>query len=108
MGIYCNICDKLLDTRVIDKLVIVGVPITSIKIDAPVMVSLARGFKYTFKVILNEGATDDGLVWTVSNPAYAQVDNNGNITVLKMTGTALLTVTDPVSGLNHSIVLRIL
>jgi len=83
------------------------IPVTSIKIDAPSAVTVMRDKVYKFEVILNEGALGDGIVWSVSNATYATVDADGNVKTSNKTGTAVLTATDPVSGLSNSIVLRI-
>jgi len=83
-------------------------PITSIQIDAPSTTTVIRGGIYSFRAILNEGALGDGIIWSVNNPLYATVNSNGIVAVLNKTGTAILTASDPASGLSHSIVLRIL
>jgi 3D (Asp-Asp-Asp) domain-containing protein len=83
------------------------VPITSVKINADAIITIPRGVKYQFKVTLNEGALDDGIVWSVSSTAFATVTAGGLVTILNRTGTALLTATDPVSGISSSVMLRI-
>ena len=83
------------------------VPITSINIDAPALTTVVRNTTFAFSVILNEDALDDGIEWTVSNPAYAIVNNDKTITILNKTGTVALTAKDPVGGLSSAIVLRI-
>jgi len=82
-------------------------PVTSIKIDAPVMVTVSRGRTYQFKVTLNDGAADDNVDWLVSNPSYAQADNSGTVKIFDKTGTLVLIAIDPVSGLSSSVVLRV-
>ena len=82
-------------------------PITSIKIDAPITTTVARGAIYNFGLILNEGAIGNDIVWTVSDPSFAIVDDKANVYILNKTGTVRLVATDPVSGLSHSIALRI-
>jgi hypothetical protein len=81
--------------------------ITSIRINAPASVTVVRNGKYNFELLLNDGATSDNLVWTTSNTAYAVVGADGTVTILNKTGTIVLMVTDPVSKLSSSIVLRI-
>jgi len=88
----------------IDALVIA---ITSLRIDANVNATVARGGIYKFNVILNEGANGENVVWTVSDPSFALIDNEGSIYILNKTGTVRLIATDSVSGLSHSITLRI-
>ena len=66
-----------------------------------------RGGVYNFGVTLNAGALGDDIVWSVSNPLYATVDSSGTVAILNKTGMAVLSATDPASGLSHSIVLRI-
>ena len=83
-----------------------AVPVTLIRIDAVGTVTVKRGERISFDVLLNAGASAEGLVWSVSNPIYATV-SDGNVTILNKTGTVTLTVTDPVSKLSHSIILRI-
>ena len=81
-------------------------PITSIKIDASVSETVERGEVYRFGLILNEGPTGKGVVWTVSDPSLAIIEGD-TIQILNRTGTTRLIATDPVSGLVHSITLRI-
>jgi len=83
-------------------------PITSIKIDAAAAITAIRGGVYEFGVILNEGASANGIVWSANNPLYASVDANGKVTILNRAGSVILTATDPESKLSHSIVIRII
>jgi len=89
-------------------------PITSLKISdsdgvaiAP-MVTLARGYTYQFDYVINADALREGIVWSVSNPAYAIIDENaGRITILNKTGTVTLIAKDTLNGATSNIVLRI-
>ena len=72
---------------------------------ATVSVQRNKTMKYGYKT--NEGAACNGIVWLTSNQALANVDGDGNVTILNRTGTVVLTVTDTVSGVGNSIVLRI-
>jgi len=83
------------------------VPISSIAIDALALTTVVRGVTYKFDAIINPDALPDGIVWTVSNPAYAIANADGSITVLNRTGTVAITATAP-SGVSHNIILRIL
>jgi hypothetical protein len=80
---------------------------TEMKIDVNVTATVARGGVYNFDLLLNEGATGRNIVWTVSDPSFALVDDEGSIYILNKTGTVRLIATDPVTGLWHSITLRI-
>ena len=82
------------------------VPITSLKIDAAVTETVVRGGIYSFGLILNEGASGENVVWTLSDVSFALVDG-ATIYILNKTGSVRLIATDPVSGLSHSITLRI-
>jgi len=82
------------------------VPITSLVIDAPVIVNMVRGEVRTFGLVLNPGASGDNVVWTVSDSSFALVEG-ATVYILSKTGTVRLIATDPVSGLSHSITLRI-
>ena len=82
-------------------------PITSIKIDVNVTDTVKRGEVYRYNLILNEDAIDINVVWTVSDPSFALIDDEGNVYILNKTGTVRLIATDPISGLWHSITLRI-
>ena len=82
-------------------------PITSLRIDASTIVTAARGTTYTFSLILNEGANGNNVVWTIADPTLGTVDNTGKVTIFDKIGNVRLTAADPVSGLSHSIVLRI-
>jgi hypothetical protein len=80
---------------------------TSIKIVAPAMMTVSRNSKLKIPVVLNLGAYEEGIVWSVSNNDYAIVDSNGVVTTLNKMGMLVLTAKDPIGGLSHSIVLRI-
>ena len=82
-------------------------PITSIKIDAVPIVTVSRYSAHSFDLALNAGASGEGVIWSASDPSLATVDNSGNVNVLDKTGNVRLTATDPVSGLSHSVTLRI-
>ena len=84
------------------------VPVMSLAIDAPNAITVARGGTYHIGVKVNEFANIDDLVWTVNNAAYATVNPDGSITIRNLTGSVMLTVTDPASGLKHSVMLRIM
>jgi hypothetical protein len=83
------------------------IPVTSIRINASAVVSVSRGKSYSFDAIVNEGASSDGIVWSVNNPLFAAVDKTGTVTVFNKTGTLILTATAPSGKFSHSIVLRI-
>lgn len=84
-----------------------SIPITALRIDALSITSVVRHTTYRFSLILNEGATGDNVIWELSDPSFAYVDHAGNVTVFDRIGNVRLTATDPVSGLSHSITLRI-
>jgi predicted acyl esterase len=83
------------------------IPITSIRINSAASIAVKRGETLDFGVILNAGAIDIDIVWTVNNALYASVGEGGIVTILNRIGTAVLTATDPASGMSYSIVLRI-
>ena len=85
----------------------VDIPITSIKIDAGSLVTVIRLHTYNFSVILNDGASAENIIWSVSHSAYATVTQDGTVTTKNATGSFTLTATDPISGLSHSITLRV-
>ena len=80
--------------------------ITSLVINAPTAMTVVRGGSYSLSVSVNEGARPDGIVWTVSNTAYATVNAAGVVTIYSKTGTIVLIATAP-TGVMASIVLRI-
>jgi len=89
-------------------------PITTLKIanalgvPSPVAITVFRNSSIQFDYVIDDNALREGIVWTVSNTSYAIVDNEtGLITVLKKTGTVVLTAQDSLGGLSTSIVLRI-
>ena len=82
-------------------------PITSIRIDSLSIATVARYETRKFSLILNEGATGKNVKWTIADPSLGYVDAEGNVTIFDKTGNVRLTVTDPDSGLSHSITLRI-
>ena len=84
------------------------IPVTSIKIDAPAQVTVLRASTYAFTVILNPGATSDGVVWSVAPSGFASVNpTTGEVFTQNKIGTVALTATDTASGLSSSIILRI-
>jgi len=83
----------------------IKLPVTSIRIDAPPTMSVKRGEVINFNLILNEDANTEGIVWSVSNPIYATVDD-GVVKILNKTGTVTLTVTAP-TGAGYTMILRI-
>jgi hypothetical protein len=84
-----------------------GAPITFIKIDSLPITTVSRNQQLTFGLILNEGASSENVIWSVSNKLFATVDNNGTVTIQNHIGTTLLKAYDPDSGLSASISLRI-
>ena len=88
----------------------VRLPVTSIKINATASKAVERGETYTFDVNLNKEALSDRIVWSVNNSLFANVntvEGVATVTILNKTGTVVLTATDPVNGMSHSIILRI-
>jgi len=81
------------------------VPIMSMAIDANPTMSVKRGEVLNLNLILNEGASADEVVWSVSNPIYATVDA-GIVKILNKTGTVTLTAKAP-NGIVYNIILRI-
>ena len=84
-----------------------AIPVTSLKIDAAAMVMANRNSTMAFSLILNDGASDEGIVWSTSNAALAEVDAYGTVTINGAAGMATLTARDTGSGISHSITLRI-
>ena len=82
-------------------------PITSIKIDTLSITTIARGETRSFPLHLNDGASGKNVVWTIADPSLGYVDADGAVTIFDKTGNVRLTATDPISGLTHSITLRI-
>ena len=76
-------------------------------IQAPSTVTVGRKVEKQFGVILNTGARSDGVVWRVSNTNIASVDADGRVTTFDRIGSVILTASDPESGLQHNIALRI-
>jgi hypothetical protein len=101
---FAATADRTLEARFISSS---GEPITSIKIDSPAMTSIPRNSTATFSVTLNPGASDEGLVWKVSDPSYATVDAHGTVTTHNKAGLVILMVEDPASGISQLLVLRI-
>jgi len=81
--------------------------ITSIKIDAKVTETVERGRVYSFGVIHEEEVLACNIVWTLSDNSFGLIDDEGRLYILNKTGTVRLIATDTVSGLAHSITLRI-
>ena len=83
------------------------VPITLLQIDSLSIATVERGRNYSFGLILNTGANDENVVWTIADPLFGFVDDNGTVTIFDKIGNVRLTATDPISGISHSITLRI-
>jgi len=89
-------------------------PITSLKISnaqgvaMAAAITAARNSTMQFDYVINADALHEGIVWSVSNTAYATVNaETGVLAIKNLTGTVMLTATDPLNGATHSIVLRI-
>ena len=82
-------------------------PITSLKIDALSITTVARGKNYSFGLNLNEDANSDSIVWRLADQSLGSVDHDGTVTIFDKIGNVRLTATDLVSGISHSITLRI-
>ena len=82
-------------------------PVTSIRIDSLSIATVARYGEYIFRVILNDGANNENIKWTIADPSLGYVDDDGKVTIFDKTGNVRLTATDIDSGLSHSITLRI-
>ena len=81
--------------------------ITALKIDALSIFTVARRGSYQFELnLVGEDAATD-IVWTIADQSLGYVDDNGYVTIFDKTGNVRLTATDTVSGLTHSITLRI-
>ena len=81
--------------------------ITSIRINALSIATVVRGGEYNFTFTLNEGALGNNVFWTFADPSFGYVDTDGKVTIFDKIGNVRLTATDAVSGLSHSITLRI-
>lgn len=81
--------------------------ITSLRINALSIYTVARGGVYDFELILNEGASDAGVVWTLADSSLGYVDSNGRVTIFDRTGNVRLTATSLDGKISHSITLRI-
>ena len=82
-------------------------PVTTLRIEAAPAVSVKRGETVSFKLILNAGVNSKNIAWSSGNTSLATVDSNGTVSILNRTGTVILIAADPDSGLQHSIILRI-
>ena len=82
-------------------------PVTLLRINASPAVVVTCGETISFDLILNEGADAGKIIWSVSNPLFATVDSSGTVSVLNTTGTVTLIASDPNSGKQHSVILRI-
>jgi hypothetical protein len=87
--------------------VIVTEPITSLRINGIAIETVRRNQVRQFTVNLNAGASAANVEWSTSNQVFAAVDSTGVVTVKNVIGTVTLTAKDPLSGLSHSILLRI-
>jgi hypothetical protein len=86
----------------------IKIEITSIRIDTPAMVSVQRNSQFIFDALFApaHAALYNDVLWSVSDPSFAIVDN-GVITTLNKMGMVVVTAKDVVSGISHSVVLRI-
>jgi hypothetical protein len=108
---FDSFMDKVIDVEVETVpgvLVTAFAPITSIRIDAPASMTVERGKTYDFAAILNANTTAAFLEWSINNKVYATVSNAGVVTISNKTGTAVLSVKDPLGGMSYSIILRII
>ncbi|MDR0491990.1 MAG: SUMF1/EgtB/PvdO family nonheme iron enzyme [Oscillospiraceae bacterium] len=80
--------------------------VKSVRVDSPAMLSMSRNSTKQLDAVVNVGACNSNIVWTVSDPSFAIV-NDGIVTALNKMGIAVLTASDPETGFSHSVVLRI-
>lgn len=74
---------------------------------APPALAMARNSTQQFTVIVNEGATPEGVVWSVQSTNCVLVDaETGLVTILDEPGTAVL-IASAANGVAHSIILRV-
>ena len=91
----------------------IAIPITSLRIvtragAAITTQTIPRNSTMQFDYIVNTNALREGIVWSLSSTAFATVNTEtGLVTTKSLSGTVVLTATDPPSGVSHSIVLRI-
>jgi hypothetical protein len=73
------------------------------------MYSISRNSVVHFGTIVNNNDPDTyvDVKWSVSDPTFATVDDNGTVTILNKAGIITLIVTDKISGVSGAIVLRI-
>ncbi|MCL2152893.1 MAG: 5'-nucleotidase C-terminal domain-containing protein [Oscillospiraceae bacterium] len=91
-----------------DVIALAPAPITSISICPVALATILRNGRFEFKATLNEGASDEDIIWFVSSPLLVSVSSDGVVVTNTRTGTAILTATDPFSGISASVVLRII
>ena len=85
------------------------IPIVEISIEAPTLTNVVRGQTYAFDCFIGDPSIYGAdIAWSVSNETYAAVNEDGTVTILNKTGTVILTGTDTNTGLNNSIVLRVI
>jgi membrane dipeptidase len=87
-------------------------PVTSIKLETvsgpvPSIITVPRNSVYQLHAIMNDGASNAGLVWTISDTSYADVDANGKVTIKNKQGIIILTVKDTATGTIAAVSFRI-
>ena len=84
-----------------------AVAVTGVKVDGASLVSLKAGNAVTLTAaLLPEDATNKAVVWSVSNPSVAEIDENGVITA-KASGMVVVTVTTEDGGYTGTVVLKV-
>jgi uncharacterized repeat protein (TIGR02543 family) len=92
-----------------------SLPVTSVKIGdgnglpLSALTSVPRNSKLMCGIVVNDGANvaNTSIIWMVSDPSFATVDEYGLVTIKNKIGTVILTVRDTDSGLTSTIVIRI-
>ncbi|MDR0489720.1 MAG: fibronectin type III domain-containing protein [Oscillospiraceae bacterium] len=71
------------------------------------MFTVSRNSMVSFYPDVNNGANTSCIVWSVSDPSFATVDKDGNVTVFNKMGIVTLLAKDSETNVTNAIVLRI-
>jgi len=93
---------------------LLGVPITALQITNAVgiplsgVVQVSRNASTQFGVVVNQGSSPHGVIWTLTGSSMAMVDQNGLVVIADLpSGILTLTAWAPCGTIFHSIALQV-
>ncbi|MDR0490887.1 MAG: hypothetical protein LBH28_06555, partial [Oscillospiraceae bacterium] len=85
--------DRTLVARFAVKPIVTFIKIAKESGIVPSMFTISRNSTEQFIIVANDGVSLTGIVWRVSDPSFATVDENGKVVIKNKAGMVVLTAT---------------